>query len=234
MVKANQPFRPAFPPGHWRTHPVHHASTRAFRTRIIPMPDPSLPPDMPPVPRPPRVIVDADACPFKDDILELTAEAGIEVLWVSNPHHEMPVAIHARHLMVDHRDGDAADFAVVNHSRAGDVAITQDTGLAAMLLPRGVTVLSPRGVVYRAESLDGALARRHEIRKLRRRGQTPRGGGPPALREADRLKLRRALAEALKAIAEADAAEYFQTRGGEAPADSHSPPQSPQDSPHRD
>ncbi len=145
----------------------------------------------------PRLVVDADAAPFKEDMLELAAQARVEVFLVCSPRHVMPEAPHVRLVQVDHEQPDAADFAVANHARRGDIVVTQDAGLAAMVLSRGVRVLSTRGFWYTPESVDRALNRRHEIRKVRRQGRLPKGRALPALTDEDRRRFRAALAEAL-------------------------------------
>jgi len=148
--------------------------------------------------------VDADACPFKEDILEVAEQARVRVVFVVSANHQMPEAPHAETVVVDHKDADAADFAVFNCARRGDVAITQDSGLAAMLLGRGVCVLTPRGAVWNGATIGAALERRHAIRSLKRRGRHPRGGGAPALCEGDRARLRQALERELGLEREAD------------------------------
>jgi len=45
-------------------------------------------------------------------------------------------------------DKEAADLFIMNHVDAGDIAVTQDIGLASTLLSKRVTVLSPRGSLY--------------------------------------------------------------------------------------
>jgi len=150
-----------------------------------------------PAPAPRKVIVDADACPFKEDILELAARAGARVVLVASANHQMPEAEGAEVVVVDHRARDAADFEAFNRSRPGDILITQDAGLAAIVLPRCVIALSPRGRLYTEESLDARLTERHAIARLKRRGRVPHGAGPRALAESDRQRLRRALSLAL-------------------------------------
>jgi uncharacterized protein YaiI (UPF0178 family) len=135
-----------------------------------------------PAPAPRKVIVDPDACPFKEDILELAARAGARVVLVASANHQMPEAEGAEVVVVDHRARDAADFEAFNRSRPGDILITQDAGLAAMVLPRGVIALSPRGRLYTEESLDARLTERHAIARLKRRGRVPPRRRPPRSR----------------------------------------------------
>ena len=62
------------------------------------------------------------------------------------------------------------DFALVNRLHAGDIAITQDYGLAAMCLARGARVLRQDGLEYTQENIDALLLARHTAKKIRRSG----------------------------------------------------------------
>ena len=62
---------------------------------------------------------------------------------------------------------DAVDFALVNSSRAGDIVVTQDYGVAAMALARGAYAINQDGWLYTNENIEGLLAKRHFIKKIR-------------------------------------------------------------------
>lgn len=61
---------------------------------------------------------------------------------------------------------DAVDFALVNSSRAGDIVVTQDYGVAAMALARGAYAINQDGWRYTNENIEGLLAKRHFIKKM--------------------------------------------------------------------
>jgi uncharacterized protein YaiI (UPF0178 family) len=81
----------------------------------------------------------------------------------------------------------------------GDVVVTQDIGLAAMVLGRGASALGPRGRIFHLATIDAELLVRHEEKKLRRAGG--RHGGPRPFNDEDREhfidSLERLLREAL-------------------------------------
>ncbi len=79
---------------------------------------------------------------------------------------------------------DAADFAIVERLSSGDVVVTQDIGLAAMVLGRGAHAISPRGRRYTTATIDMELAVRHAEQKHRRAGG--RTKGPSAFEDEDR------------------------------------------------
>ena len=70
---------------------------------------------------------------------------------------------------------EAVDLYILNHAVRGDVVITQDIGLASMLVNRGVHVISPRGKVYEEGEMDSALHHRYLQAKQRRQGVYPKG-----------------------------------------------------------
>ena len=68
------------------------------------------------------------------------------------------------------KGADSVDFALVNRLHAGDIAVTQDYGLAAMCLARGARVLRQDGLEYTQENIDALLLARHTAKKIRRSG----------------------------------------------------------------
>ena len=92
-------------------------------------------------------------------------------------------------------DADSADFAIVARLSAGDVVVTQDIGLASMVLGRGAAAISVRGHVFRKETIDMELFVRHEEKKVRRAGGRTRG--PAAFSSEDRRRFRENLTRLL-------------------------------------
>lgn len=79
---------------------------------------------------------------------------------------------------------DSADFVIVEEIACGDILVTQDLGLAAMVLGRGARPISPRGRLHTAETIDMELEFRHAEQKHRRGGG--RTQGPPPFEVEDR------------------------------------------------
>lgn len=79
---------------------------------------------------------------------------------------------------------EAADLYIMNHVQSGDVLITQDIGLASLVLPKKVYAISPRGKAYREESIVTALDYRYVAAKERRKGNY--GKGPKPFTNEDR------------------------------------------------
>lgn len=132
-----------------------------------------------------KVIIDADACPVKDIVTKETRDKNIEVILVSSLSHfsSKELESHVRTVYVD-AGPDAADYKIVELAEAGDVIVTQDYGLASLLLPKGCTVLHHTGFEYNRMNMDHLLETRHMSSVIRRGGG--RTKGPKALSQNDK------------------------------------------------
>ncbi|AEH47188.1 hypothetical protein BCV53_16935 [Parageobacillus thermoglucosidasius] len=121
----------------------------------------------------PIVFVDADACPIKDEIFSLACKYNIPSVFVSSYNHFSPLQ-KMEWVYVD-TEKEAVDLYILNHAAKGDVVVTQDIGLASMLVSRGVYVISPRGKVYEDGGMDDLLYFRYLEAKQRRQGVYRKG-----------------------------------------------------------
>jgi uncharacterized protein len=146
--------------------------------------------------------IDADAAPR--DVKELVYRAAlrrdVEAVLVAN-RRLAPPADNARVRAVHVEGGpDAADRHIAEHARPGDLAITADIPLAALLVPAGVTVLDPRGMLYDEANIGERLAVRDFMDGLRGANVETGGARPfgPRDRQAFADALDRVLTRALK------------------------------------
>lgn len=126
-----------------------------------------------------KIIVDADACPVKDVIFKETSHKNIPVILVSSLSHfsNQDVPDHVETIYVD-AGRDAADFKIVALTKPGDIVITQDYGLASLLLPKGATVLHHKGFEYTDMNIDHLLSTRHMSAAIRQAGGRTKGPKP--------------------------------------------------------
>ena len=126
-----------------------------------------------------KVIVDADACPVKDIIIEEAKHKGVSLVLVSSLSHysgrELPV--HVETVFVE-AGADAADFRIVQLAKKGDVVVTQDYGLASLLLPKGCTVIHHKGFEYSDENINHLLETRYMGSMIRKGGGRTKGPKP--------------------------------------------------------
>ena len=132
------------------------------------------------------LFIDADACPVTREAISAARGLGVPVVLVANATQNLEryAKRSGVEAIVVSSGADAADFAVVERLHPDDVVVTQDIGLAAMVLGRGAAAVSPRGHVFYQSTIDAELLVRHEEKKLRRAGG--RHGGPRAFTEEDR------------------------------------------------
>lgn len=160
-------------------------------------PEPA-PPTGAPSPDPPtRILVDADACPVKEEVYRVAARHGLEVILVANSWMRTPLRDTVR-LVVVEGGLDVADAWIVEHARDGDVVVTNDIPLAAQCLEKSVATISPTGRVFTEEMIGDALATREILSQMREVGLAP--GGPAPFTKQDRSRFLQALEEAIRAL----------------------------------
>ena len=112
----------------------------------------------------PHIYVDADACPVVKQIEKVAKCHNIPVTLFCDTNHVLKSDY--SEVRIIGSGADAVDFALVNSSRAGDIVVTQDYGVAAMALARGAYAINQDGGRYTNENIEGLLAKRHFIKKM--------------------------------------------------------------------
>ena len=141
-----------------------------------------------------RILVDADACPVKDEIYKVAWRREVAVKVVSNSHIRVPAHDLIERLVVS--DGfDAADDWIAETAGASDVVVTGDILLADRCLKAGATVIGPNGKPFTTASIGGAIATRAIMADLRSGAGI--AGGPAPFAKADRSRFLQALDAAL-------------------------------------
>ena len=120
-----------------------------------------------------KIFVDADACPvrIRDIIAKAAHRHGVESVFVANKALLLPESPFLSFEKVS-ATPDAADQYIEENAKAGDLVITQDIPLAALLVPNGIVVIAPRGMVYSADNIADLLSRRDLMTELRDMGET--------------------------------------------------------------
>lgn len=122
-----------------------------------------------------RILVDADACPVKDDIYRVAVRHGVPVVVVSNSGMRLPGHPLITQTMVSD-SFDAADDWIAGNANAASLVITGDILLADRCLKAGATVLAHNGRPFTASSIGGAIATRAIMADLRAGGDIIPGG----------------------------------------------------------
>lgn len=120
-----------------------------------------------------HLFIDADGCPSVRSAVECARRHGVAATLVCDTAHRFDLP-GAEVVYVD-RGPDSADLCLANRLSPGDVAITQDYGLAALCLARGARAVHPSGMEYTSGNIDSLLLARHTARKLRNAGERLKG-----------------------------------------------------------
>ncbi|MBA4758266.1 YaiI/YqxD family protein [Sphingosinicella sp.] len=141
-----------------------------------------------------QILVDADACPVKDEIYKVAFRHAVPVTIVSNSPIRTPA--HGLISRVVVSDGfDAADDWIAERAGRATVCITADILLADRCVKAGAIVIGPNGKPFTANSIGSAVATRAIMADLRANGDAI--GGPPPFTKADRSRFLSALDEAI-------------------------------------
>ncbi|KAF1305670.1 YaiI/YqxD family protein [Enterococcus saccharolyticus] len=131
------------------------------------------------------LIVDGDGSPVKEEVIRLGEFFQLPVLIVTSVDHyttkEYPDFV--RFIYVD-KGADSADYQIVKEIHAGDILITQDYGLASLVLPKKARVFHHSGKEYLPETIDFLLTQRYLGTQMRKSGK--RTKGPKAFTKDDR------------------------------------------------
>lgn len=133
-----------------------------------------------------KILVDADACPVVKITEKVAKEKDIALILVCDTSHVMS-SDYAQVMIVD-KGADSADFALIGRSARGDIVVTQDYGVAAMALGKGVYVIHQSGKEYTNENIDQMLFERHLSKKARRSSSKFYGKGPGKRTEEDDIR----------------------------------------------
>jgi uncharacterized protein YaiI (UPF0178 family) len=145
-----------------------------------------------------RILVDADACPVKDEIYRVAFRRSVPVSIVSNARIRIPDHPLVERIVVSDAF-DAADDWIAEAADPKSIVVTADILLADRCLKAGATVLGPAGKPFTNASIGSAIATRSIMADLRVGGDIV--GGPAPFAKADRSRFLQALDEALVRLA---------------------------------
>lgn len=145
-----------------------------------------------------QILVDADACPVKQETIEVAKQFNITVCLVASYNHHLPIIDGVKTVQVDF-SSQAADLYIANLVKREDIVLTHDFGLACLALAKEAYVLSFRGELYSTETIEYLLERRADAAKLRRQGSKTKG--PKAFTAQDRKNFQQSLTKLLTKLA---------------------------------
>lgn len=144
----------------------------------------------------PIILVDADACPVKEEVMKVGFRYGVPMVFVANTGLRLPR--HGLISMVTVSDAfDAADAEIAGRADESAIVVTADILLADQCLKVGASVINPNGKTFTADMIGSAIAARAIMNDLRGAGDqgelAGRATGAPAFSKADRSRFLQAL-----------------------------------------
>ncbi|MDD7795753.1 YaiI/YqxD family protein [Clostridium sp. 'White wine YQ'] len=115
-----------------------------------------------------RILVDADGCPGRSIIEKLAGEYNIPLFLYCDINHNITLSY--GEVVVLDKGYQSVDMCIANKCIKGDLVITQDYGLASLILGKGGIPINPNGMIYTNENIDRLLFERHLSAKARRAG----------------------------------------------------------------
>ena len=145
----------------------------------------------------PLILVDADACPVKEEIYKVAFRHGADVRIVSNAHLRVPAHPSIERVVVG-SGFDAADDWIAERAGRGAIVVTADIPLAHRCVKAGADVIGPTGRPFTEASIGMALATRNLMEDLRAMGDVT--GGPKPFSAKDRSAFLSALDVAINRL----------------------------------
>lgn len=135
-----------------------------------------------------RILVDADACPVKSEILTVAKEFKLEVHMFFDNSHQYEDGYSTVYIL--DKGADSVDYFLINKTLIGDIIISQDYGVASMGLSKKAHVLNQNGLIYNDDNMMSLLSRRAMNQKIRKHSRVK---GPKKRTKEDNKKFEKSL-----------------------------------------
>lgn len=146
----------------------------------------------------PTILIDADACPVVNETIQIAKQHGFPCILICDTAHEMHRE--GAETIIVSKGADAVDFVLVNRVQKNDIVVTQDYGLAAMVLAKKGHPIDQNGRLYTEENIDQLLYARHQAQKIRMSGGRLRG--PKKRSKENNVRFEESMQQLCKKLAE--------------------------------
>lgn len=106
-----------------------------------------------------KILVDGDGCPVVEETIALAQAFQVRVILIADTSHDL--FFEGAETMIADKGKDRTDFILLQNVEKSDIVVTQDYGLAALVLSREAYPVSQNGLLYTNENIEGLLAKRH-------------------------------------------------------------------------
>lgn len=143
-----------------------------------------------------KIFVDADACPVVKIVEQVAKKHEIQCTLLCDTNHVMNSDY--SEVVIVGAGADAVDFKLVSLIKKGDICVTQDYGVAAMILGKGAYGIHQSGRWYTNENIDELLMQRHIAKKVRRSSKKNHLKGPAKRTEEDDRRFQESFEKLIK------------------------------------
>lgn len=147
-----------------------------------------------------KILVDADACPVVRQVEKIAKKYSVPVILLCDTNHILTSDY--SEIKVIGAGADAVDIALANICKRGDVAVTQDYGVAALVLGKGGYAIHQSGKIFTNDNIDGLLMERHINKKARMASSKNHLKGPKKRTKEDDLRFESAFESLLIKLSE--------------------------------
>ncbi len=135
----------------------------------------------------PAIFVDADGCPVVSETIQIANLFNFKCTLICDTAHE--IHREGAETIIVSKGADAVDFVLVNRVQKNDIVVTQDYGLAAMVLAKQGHPIDQNGRLYTNDNIDQLLYARHQAQKIRMSGGRLRGPKKRSKENNERFKV---------------------------------------------
>lgn len=143
-----------------------------------------------------KILVDADACPITRIVEQIAKRENISCVLLCDTNHVL--SSDYSEVKIIGAGADAVDFALLNLCQRGDIVVTQDYGVAAMILGKGAYGIHQSGRWYTNQNIDQLLMERHLAKKARMGKGKHHLKGPSKRTEEDDKRFQESFEKLLK------------------------------------
>lgn len=141
-----------------------------------------------------RIIIDGDSSPVIEESKNIAQDKNIELIVFCDYNHNISTN-YGEVKKVD-QSFQSVDMEIINYVKKDDIVITDDYGLASLVLSKKCLVINSKGMVYNDTNIDNLLMRRHINKKIRRAGG--KHPSPSKRTNKDNIKFKRNLLKLIK------------------------------------
>ncbi|WP_124059383.1 YaiI/YqxD family protein [Vaginisenegalia massiliensis] len=129
------------------------------------------------------IYIDGDGSPVKDRVISIANDYGLKVKIVTSiDHYTHKVYPDYVQIVYVDKGQEMADYRLFALIKVGDILVTQDYGLASLVLDKAL-VIHHTGMIYNKNNIEALLFQRAQAKQMRQAGIRTKGPKPFSARQ---------------------------------------------------